>query len=139
MGGTRRSGENVVERVRDSGDGAGGGRFIGKFIPVEFLGRPTMFPIGAPTLAIKTGSQLLPMFTIMEGDNTYKTVIHKPINLSDQHKDHAIFVITAEFVRIMEDYVYRFPYLWHFWDEWETRVYTRDTKANMMKKNSKKK
>ena len=106
-----------------TGDRAGGGRFVGKFMPVKFFGRPTLFPIGAASLAIKTGSSLLPMFTVIGENNIYKTIIHKPIALMHNPEEEATSVVTTEFVRIMEDYVYRFPYLWHFWDEWETRIY----------------
>jgi hypothetical protein len=62
------------------------------------------------------------MFTILEKDNTFKTIIHNPITLADQHKNGKSSTITEEFVRTTEDYVYRFPYLWHFWDEWADRI-----------------
>lgn len=106
-----------------TGDGAGGGKYIGRFIPVEFFGEPVLFPIGAASLAMKTGSSLLPTFTILEKNNIYKTIIHKPIALpSNTTESQAINIATKKFVRIMEDYIYSSPYLWHFWDEWEKRA-----------------
>ena len=69
-----------------TGDGAGGGKFIGRFIPVEFLGKPTLFPDGAATLAQKMDTSLLPMFTVLLEGGTYKTFIHKPIKYYEGDK-----------------------------------------------------
>jgi len=107
--------------VMITGDGAGRGKFIGKFVPVQFFGKPTLFPVGAATFSQKTDSPLLPMFTI-DLNSRYKTIIHKPITMQHLHKGDTTSVITAEFVKILEHYCSVFPYLWHFWDEWEDRL-----------------
>jgi lauroyl/myristoyl acyltransferase len=112
-----------------TGEGAGGRKLIGKFIPVEFLGKPMLFPVGAATLALKTGSPILPMFTTIEKDNTYKTIIHEPIRGLNNPREQAVSATTREFVRLMEDYVYRFPCLWHFWDELNHRLLIGETIA----------
>lgn len=106
-----------------TGDGAGGGKFIGKFIPVEFLGRPTLFPVGAATLAQKMDTTLLPMFTVLLENGTYKTFIHKPINRCEGgERNGDVDTYTTIFTKQMEHYVYKYPYLWHFWDELECRL-----------------
>jgi KDO2-lipid IV(A) lauroyltransferase len=108
--------------VMITGDGAGGGKFIGKFIPVDFFGRSAMFPVGAARLAQKTGAMLLPLFTIIEKDNTYKTIIHEPLKVNCQQQDiESGEAITIKFIKKMENYVEQYPFLWHFWDEVENR------------------
>ncbi|MBI5789570.1 MAG: lysophospholipid acyltransferase family protein [Candidatus Schekmanbacteria bacterium] len=115
-----------------TGDGAGGGKFVGKFIPVKFLGKNVLFPLGAATLAQKKGAPLLPMFTIMKETGGYETIIHKPINLASNGQDiNPVEANTAKFARLMEDYVYKYPYLWHFWDEMENRLLSSQPKGEI--------
>jgi phosphatidylinositol dimannoside acyltransferase len=106
-----------------TGDGAGGGKFIGKFIPVSFLNKRLLLPVGAVSLALKNGAPLLPLITV-EGENgAYKTIIHGPIELGgNSSKERATSDAVKEFAGIMEGYFCRFPHLWHFWDEWNERL-----------------
>jgi len=99
-----------------TGDGAGGGRFIGKYAPLPFLGKDTLFPLGAGRLAKKTGAPVLPMVTLLTDAGTYRTIIHEPIVGADP-ADYA-----RQFVRIFESYVEKRPGLWHFWDEFDSRM-----------------
>ena len=106
--------------VMMTGDGVGGGKFIGKYCPVFFLTRTVLFPEGPASLAQKTGAVLLPAFTIPGNENCYKTIIEKPLNLlpsgsleKDTKKN------TQAFASIMEKYVKKYPHQWHFWDEFE--------------------
>lgn len=114
-----------------TGDGAGGGKFIGKFIPIEFFGKNVQFPVGAVNLATRTGAPLLPMF-IIETNGTYKTIIHSPIKYEGKSQSAVI----AEFVRLLEDYCSVAPHLWHFWDEFADRiVQDKDTRLNSRARN----
>lgn len=109
-----------------TGDGAGGGRFIGKFIRVPFLGRQALFPVGAAILSLKTGAPLLPLFTTLSEDGTYLSVIHEPITAqSDDGLHSTIELRTGLFAKIMETHMLRDPSLWHFWDEWTLRTGSR--------------
>ncbi len=114
----------VMEWVRKnnvlmiSGDGAGGGKFIGKYRFFPFLGEPTLFPVGAMTLAVKTGAAVLPLFTVLNEDGTYSTVIHEPIDGSPGIAgNRSPETLSAAFVIKLEESVLRHPHLWHFWDE----------------------
>lgn len=98
-----------------TGDGAGGGRLIGKFMRMEFLGRPMLLPIGSAILAKKTGAALVPMFTLPDGNGAYKSIIHRPIT-GDEAEAISIFA------GMLGEYVRRYPHFWHFWDELEYRI-----------------
>jgi KDO2-lipid IV(A) lauroyltransferase len=113
----------VLQWVRKNGvvlttiDGAGGGKHIGKFISIPFLGKPTLFPIGAVSLHLKTGAALLPLFTLERGKG-YTTIIHEPVTIRHHgHDEHAVYDGMVQLVRLMEEYVTKYPHLWHFWDE----------------------
>ena len=101
------------------GDGADRGKLIGKYSGHAFLGKRLLFPQGPVLMAKKTGSVILPIFTVLEQDGSYKTVIHKPINITHDASDDEII---DRFVELMQLYVKRYPYLWHFWDEFDERI-----------------
>lgn len=101
-----------------TGDGAGKGKFIGKFIPVGFLGRTILFPVGSVVLASKTGASLLPMFTVPGENNTYKTIIHKPMQ---DEVDGMIYEAVSGFAKLFDGYIRNYPYFWHFFDEFDER------------------
>ncbi|MBI3378233.1 MAG: lysophospholipid acyltransferase family protein [Nitrospirae bacterium] len=106
-----------------TGDGAGGGKFIGKFMPMEFLGTKLLMPAGAATLAFKTGAPILPMFTVINKNGYYKTIICEPLNSQEEDvKEMTVEKYMACFAKEMERYILAYPYLWHFWDEWDSRL-----------------
>jgi KDO2-lipid IV(A) lauroyltransferase len=114
----------VMEWIRKNkvlmitGDGAGGGKFIGKYRSYPFLGEPTLFPLGAMRLAVKSGAAVLPLFTVLDEDGTYTTVIHEPIDGSpDIAGNRSPETLAEVFVNMLEGYVVRYPHLWHFWEE----------------------
>ena len=104
-----------------TGDGAGGGKFIGKFIPVDFLGRKVLFPIGAASLADKTGAVILPMFISLCDNGTYKTIIHRQAEFTGDGKE-TVKEKVSRFAQMLERYIHKYPYLWHLWDEWDKRL-----------------
>ena len=106
------------EVVMTAGDGTGGGRFIGKYIPLSFLGTTMLFPTGPMALAHKTGTPILPVFTVNKGDKKYTTIIEDPLLLQwsgDREQD--LISNTQLFVNRLESYVMRYPNSWHFWEE----------------------
>lgn len=109
--------ENMV--VFSIGDGSDGGRLLGKFAEREFLGNKMLFPRGPALLSKKTGAPILPIFTVLQEDGRYKTTIHQPINLNNDISEDEI---ASMFIEKMESYVLGYPYLWHFWDEFEERI-----------------
>jgi KDO2-lipid IV(A) lauroyltransferase len=115
---------NAVNHLKDNGvlmvtgDGTGRGEFVGKFEPVSFLGKKMLFPIGPAKLARMTNSSTIPMFTVKQTNHVqYTTVIEEAIRSPQINSASDEMDITMEFVRIFESYVRKYPYLWHFWDE----------------------
>ncbi len=96
-------------------DPAGGGRWIGKMEPLEFLGQLLPFPLGAANLSIKTGAPILPLSIKRLPEGRYLFQLHEPIITTRQSAD----IVTAQIVTWYESYVRADPGLWHFWDEFE--------------------
>jgi lauroyl/myristoyl acyltransferase len=110
------------EMVMMAGDGMGGGKFLGRQLAINFLGHKLKFPAGPVVLASKTGASLIPLFTIKgKGDPPYRAIIHAPLAVRHGRlKEREVANCVGEFVRLLEGYVIKEPYLWHFWDEfWE--------------------
>jgi KDO2-lipid IV(A) lauroyltransferase len=110
--------------VMTAGDGTGGGRFIGRSIPLSFLGRTMHFPTGPMALVRKTGAPILPIFTVNDGDKEYTTIIENPLMLKwSGNKEQDLTSNTQLFASRLESYVRQYPYLWHFWEEYEEVSY----------------
>lgn len=106
--------------VMMTGDGVGGGRFVGKYCHASFLSERVMLPEGPASLARKTDAVLLPAFTIPINNNRYKTILEMPLNLlSNGCVEKDLGKNTQAFAAVMERYVKRYPHQWHFWDEFE--------------------
>lgn len=104
-----------------TGDGTGMGEFRGRFVPFPFLGHSMPFPIGPALFANKTGASLIPMFTVRDARcRRFVTVIEEPLQTVTKfgEKDDPI-VTTNKFVTLFESYIKKYPYHWHFWDEFE--------------------
>ncbi|MBI1912761.1 MAG: lysophospholipid acyltransferase family protein [Deltaproteobacteria bacterium] len=101
-----------------TGDGAGGGKLIGKYVYVPFMGAMTRFPVGAFNIADKTKSPILPMFTVLGEDGKYRSVIHPPISLKADATDEEK---VSGFASVFEGHLKQQPYHWHFWDELHER------------------
>lgn len=83
-------------------------------IVVDFFGRPAATNIGLAVIALKTGTPVVPMFMVREGEK-YRAVYEEPIRLhktGDTERD--IRDATIRFNYIIEKYVRRYPEQW-FW------------------------
>lgn len=101
-----------------TGDGTGGGEFLGRFKAFPFLGKSMLFPIGPGLLAIKTGSSLLPVFTVPDKERlTFRTIIEPPLFDPDMEGSQDEAALTMGFISLLEMYIKQYPWLWHFWDE----------------------
>jgi phosphatidylinositol dimannoside acyltransferase len=109
--------ENHV--IMTTGDGAGGGRFVGEFIPLDFLGQKLEFATGPVNLSRRTGALLLPTFTLQDRVDYFHTIIHPPL---DSNENRSPADIMQDWAKIFEDYLIQYPYLWHFWDEFDQRI-----------------
>lgn len=103
-----------------TGDGTGGDTFVGKFIPVKFLGQDLLFPTGYAALSLKTGSPVLPLFTFRKRFNRFEAVIGKPFRIENNFdSQNRIMQIINQFVQLFEECVRTYPCHWHFWDKFE--------------------
>lgn len=103
--------------VLTTGDGAGKGVFLGEHKAFKFLGTERMLPLGPAAWAIKTGAAFIPTFIVVEGYNKFRIVFEDPIKgiYGDAEKDR--LYITERFLSVAEEYIRKYPYCWHFWDE----------------------
>lgn len=97
-----------------TGDGTGGGEFVGHFEPFPFLGKTMLFPVGPAKLATKTGASILPIFTIRTNNRHYYVTVIEP-SISSKTTDQV--EIMQRFIHLFESYIKRHPSHWHFWDE----------------------
>ena len=91
---------------------------------VDFFGRPASTASGVARLAVKTDAAVVPGFTIWDpGLKKYRLRFDPAVKLI-RTKDRAADVVanTAQFTKIIEDYVRRYPDQW-LWvhRRWKTR------------------
>lgn len=114
--------------VMTTGDGAGGGKYLGKFVVCPFLGLELPFATGAIQLSNRLRTPVLPTFLVPINKTEWRTEIHPPLSLSPEA---TLFQQILPFVALLESYVLKFPELWHFWDELEHRIeYAKQLKVN---------
>lgn len=79
------------------------------FKPLPFLGKTMRFPTNYVSLAQRTGAALVPCFTVRDG-LMHRVELHPPLVPETAVQDY---------VKLLEDYVRRYPHLWEFWEEFE--------------------
>ncbi|MGH6894503.1 MAG: hypothetical protein ACREEP_19825 [Dongiaceae bacterium] len=83
------------------------------------LGGRISVAIGAPRLAALTGAALLPVFSIRDQENGFRTIIEPPIALAGARTpEETCGAAAAEYLRRHEPWVRRFPDQWRGWKEW---------------------
>jgi lauroyl/myristoyl acyltransferase len=103
--------------IMTTADGAGGGKFLGKFIAVPFLGKHFPFSLGAMQLADRIDTPILPVFLVPISKTQWQTVIHPPLPSAAIMEQEL-----RPFIALFEAYVLKYPGLWHFWDELDKRL-----------------
>lgn len=103
--------------VLTTGDGAGRGIFLGEHKAFRFLGAERMLPLGPAGWALRTGASFIPTFIVAERYNKFRIVFEAPVKgiYGDAEKDR--LYITERFLSVTEEYIKKYPYCWHFWDE----------------------
>jgi hypothetical protein len=93
-----------------------------KDITTPFFDGRAHFATGAPSLAWKAGSALLPVYTVREGTGRYRIVIDEPIEV-DRDLDRNTYVEKAvgEFSERMQGAIARHPGSWAEWGKFWTR------------------
>lgn len=97
--------------------------YEGVFVP--FLGKPACTNKGLALVALRTGSPVIPMFSVREPDGRFRIIFEDEVlvkQTGDKIKD--IEESTALFNQIVERYVRRYPDHW-FWfhKRWKTKPY----------------
>lgn len=84
-------------------------------VAVPLFGRRLGFATGAPALAHRQGSTLLPMHAEWEGPNRYRLVIHEAIALPAESRRDFVVEALGQFVRLLQAQVRARPEDWS-WD-----------------------
>ena len=84
-------------------------------VAVPIFGRRLGFATGAPALAHRHGSALLPIFAKWEGPNRYRLVVREAIAPSAERRRDFVVEALGEFVRLLEAQVRAQPQDWS-WD-----------------------
>lgn len=87
-----------------------------KLIPQKLFGHTKFFPTGMISLAKISGAPLLPIFCIQERDGKTALIIESPIRIGTEiNRDQSIENGIAEYIRLLESYVRRYPEKYHGW------------------------
>ncbi|MCM8779196.1 MAG: lysophospholipid acyltransferase family protein [Candidatus Omnitrophica bacterium] len=88
---------------------------------VIFLGRPFRVPRGPATLSLRTGSVIVPGFTIRENDESFCLYFEKPIfYLPTGNYEKDVEELTQRIMKVIEKYVKKYPEQWFMFREfWE--------------------
>jgi len=97
--------------------------YDGVFVP--FLGKPACTNKGLALVALKTGSPVVPVFSVRRKDGRFTVIFGEEVPVrrsADRTKD--IEENTAAFTRVIESYIRRYPDHW-FWfhRRWKTKPY----------------
>lgn len=103
--------------VLTTGDGAGGGVFLGEHRAFSFLGTERMIPLGPASLSLRTGAAYVPTFIVPERHDRFRIVFEQPISGRHGDPDRDKVDMTGQFISVAVDYIKRYPQCWHFWDE----------------------
>ncbi len=98
-------------------------RYEGVFVP--FLGRQACVNKGLALMALKTGTPVVPVFSVRQPDGRYRIFVEKEVELirtGDKTRD--VEENTALFTGIIEKYIRQYPDQW-FWfhRRWKTMFY----------------
>ena len=103
--------------VLTTGDGAGGGIYLGEHKDYKFFHNNRKIPLGPASLSIRTGAIFLPTFIIPDKYNHFRILFENPIEPKYNNFEIDKIYMMGEFVSIAEKYIRKYPYNWHFWDE----------------------
>lgn len=92
-----------------------------KYYQTEFLGAPARFPIGAFTLAARTGCDMVGIFTMKEGRRAYRVYTRRlVVDRTDKRPGEISEALAEAYVRYLEQMVLKYPRQWfNFYDFWK--------------------
>lgn len=80
---------------------------------VDFFKRQAATATGPVTLALRTKSQIIPMFIVRGPDNTHKVIIESALDIEEKSDyNQTITFNIARLTKIIENYIRRYPAEW---------------------------
>jgi lauroyl/myristoyl acyltransferase/acyl carrier protein len=108
---------------------AGDAQHAVKFVNLSFLGDLYPFPTGFMSIAMHTGSPVLPIFVVDSEDGLgIKAIIEKPLTLDQNGTPNQDLTTNMErFAQVFESHVNRYPHLFKIWakENWFEKRRTR--------------
>jgi len=92
------------EIIAISGTGRGGQGFV----PVQLCGRQALLANGPYRMSAKTGSVLLPMFTVRDKDSKHRLAIEQPIEIKDSSPEE-VSRAAQQFADHLTNYINKYP------------------------------
>ena len=94
----------------------------GQGIVTDFMGEPALMPVGAASLALRTGATILPAFIVRTAKGHYKLHVEPPILVAKGKADaDAVRKLTDQIIDIMQGYIKKHPTQWmafeHIWEQ----------------------
>ena len=85
----------------------------GNGLKVNFFGEVTLLPVGAVSLALRTGAAIVPIFGVRQSNNRYSIYIEQPLRLlGNGNRSHSIRAGLEKLTAIMERYIRQYPEQW---------------------------
>jgi len=82
-------------------------------IDVDFFGQPAATALGPAVISLRTGSTVVPVFIVRQGDGTHTILIEPPLEhdvTGDRKEDER--TLTAAYTKVIERYVRAYPEQW---------------------------
>lgn len=92
--------------------------FQQKYELAKLLSGKMPLATGAPTLALATGSALMPVFTLQKNPEVFEVIVEKPLILPEKGKRHdKVNLLMIDFAKLLEEFVVKYPTSFRFWHE----------------------
>ena len=85
----------------------------GNGLKVNFFGEATLLPVGAVSLALRTGAAIVPIFGVRQSNNRYSIYIEPPLRLfGNGNRSQSVRAGLEKLTAIMERYIRQYPEQW---------------------------
>ncbi len=93
-------------------------------VPVDFFGQTAPFPAGLALLSLKTGSPIVPGYTIVRPDHSIQVFVEPPIFLQPSgDKEADTRVCMQQVARVLETFISQYPDQWYMYRPmWASRA-----------------
>ena len=99
--------KEIVAILMDQHTGSKAGVFV------DFFGLKARTPPGAVVFAMRTGSPILPIFTVRDGETSHKVIVEPHFYLEEKSTDAETLQYNVQKItNIIEDYIRKYPKEW---------------------------